>query len=37
MWLTAATDTSKPGAWFWGALAIIIICALALYFGGRND
>lgn len=37
MWLTEATDTSKPGTWFWIALGFIIICAFALIGGGRND
>jgi hypothetical protein len=36
MWLTEATDTSKPGAWFWGALALIAVCALVLWLGGRD-
>jgi hypothetical protein len=37
MWLDAATDTSKPGAWMWGALALIVACLLALWFGGDRD
>lgn len=32
-----ATDTSKPGGWFWLALGFIILCAIALYSGGDRD